>query len=237
MPRWAGFTRPLGTFANIKPLRGVVTGCNDAFLIDSRKRAELLATDPRSAEIIFPYIRGQDVDRWQSQWSETWIIFTRRGINIDGYPGVRAHLTGGCFLHHATQISDGPKEASGESGTRKADFKSALRGTSSVAVEAGAPICNRLITSALDPRFQCRIAPLNSHFAWFLLIVRSNPTSSQRSGEQAPPSSRPERRFVIGLPRSSGIISRPYSSRNRALLHGQSFASRTKPAFAGFCSM
>lgn len=84
---------PLKAFANTKPLRGIVTGFNDAFLIDSQKRNELVAADPSCSEIIYPYIRGQDVDRWQSEWSGLWIIFTRRGINIERYPAVKAHLT------------------------------------------------------------------------------------------------------------------------------------------------
>jgi hypothetical protein len=84
--------KPLKSFTKMKPLRGVVTGCNDAFLIDSSKHAELIATDPRSDDIVYPYLRGQDVGRWQSEWAETWIIFTRRGINIAEYPGVQADL-------------------------------------------------------------------------------------------------------------------------------------------------
>ena len=39
----------LRTFAKVKPLRGIVTGFNDAFLIDSRKRAELVAADTTAA--------------------------------------------------------------------------------------------------------------------------------------------------------------------------------------------
>jgi hypothetical protein len=84
---------PLRTFAKVKPLRGIVTGYNDAFLIDSRKRAELVAVDPACSEIIHPYLRGQDISRWQSEWAGNWIVFTRRGIDIDAYPAVKAHLS------------------------------------------------------------------------------------------------------------------------------------------------
>ncbi len=85
--------KPLKSFVGVKPLRGIVTGCNEAFLIDSKTRDELVRADPRSAEIIHPYLRGQDVNRWQSEWEKTWIIFTRRGIDIDSYPAVKAHLS------------------------------------------------------------------------------------------------------------------------------------------------
>lgn len=84
--------KALKTFAGVKPLRGVVTGCNEAFLIDSKTRNELVASDPNCSQIIHPYLRGQDVGRWQSEWAWTWIIFTRRGIAIDSYPAVKAHL-------------------------------------------------------------------------------------------------------------------------------------------------
>jgi hypothetical protein len=84
--------KPLRAFAGVKPLRGIVTGCNDAFLINSKTRADIIKVDPKSTEIIRPYLRGQDVDRWQSEWAETWIIFARRGIDIEAYPGVKAHL-------------------------------------------------------------------------------------------------------------------------------------------------
>ncbi|MCX6877413.1 MAG: N-6 DNA methylase [Verrucomicrobia bacterium] len=84
--------KPLKDFAGVKPLRGIVTGCNEAFLIDSKTRDELVRVDPKSAEIVHPYLRGQDVNRWQSEWEKTWIIFTRRGIEIDAYPVVKAHL-------------------------------------------------------------------------------------------------------------------------------------------------
>jgi hypothetical protein len=87
-----GTGKPLKAFAEVKPLRGVVTGCNEAFLIDSKTRNDLVTADPKSSEIIHRYLRGQDVGRWQSEWAQTWIIFTRRGIDIDAYPAVKAHL-------------------------------------------------------------------------------------------------------------------------------------------------
>ena len=48
--------------------------------------------DPRSAEIIKPYLRGQDVKRWLPEWKGLWMIFARRGIDIDAYPSVKRHL-------------------------------------------------------------------------------------------------------------------------------------------------
>ncbi|HQU46626.1 MAG TPA: Eco57I restriction-modification methylase domain-containing protein [Pirellulales bacterium] len=84
---------PLAEYAGTRPYRGVVTGFNDAFLIDGKIRNALLADDPKCSEIILPYLRGQDIDRWASDWVGLWMIFARRGIEIDAYPSVKAHLS------------------------------------------------------------------------------------------------------------------------------------------------
>ncbi|MDZ4782264.1 MAG: N-6 DNA methylase [Planctomycetia bacterium] len=83
----------LTEFAGIKPYRGVVTGCNEAFVIDSKLRDRLVAEDPKCAEVIKPYLRGQDIDRWASEWKQLWMIFSRRGIDIKVYPSLLNHLT------------------------------------------------------------------------------------------------------------------------------------------------
>ncbi|MEG2013735.1 MAG: Eco57I restriction-modification methylase domain-containing protein, partial [Anaerovoracaceae bacterium] len=46
---------------NVKIYRGVLTGYNDAFIINSHVRDELIAADPKSAEIIRPILRGRDI--------------------------------------------------------------------------------------------------------------------------------------------------------------------------------
>lgn len=83
---------PLAEYAGVKPLYGIKTGLNDAFLIDTPTRDRLVREDPACAEIIKPYLRGQDVERWHAPWNGLWMIFARRGIKIDGYPSVVRHL-------------------------------------------------------------------------------------------------------------------------------------------------
>src|SRR5690606_9182951 len=46
-----------------------------------------------SAEVIKPYLRGQDIKRWRTYWAGLYIVFTRRGIDIEKYPAIKAHLT------------------------------------------------------------------------------------------------------------------------------------------------
>ena len=54
--------------------RGVLTGCNDAFIIDGAKRAELIAADPKSDEIIRPILRGRDIKRYGYDFADLWLI-------------------------------------------------------------------------------------------------------------------------------------------------------------------
>ena len=65
---------PLGAFADANPARGILTGLNEAFLIDTPTRNALVETDAACAEIIKPYVRGQDIDRWTSGWAGLWMI-------------------------------------------------------------------------------------------------------------------------------------------------------------------
>ena len=83
---------PLVEYAGVKPYRGVLTGFNEAFLIDTPTKERLIAEDGRAAEIIKPYLRGQDIKRWLPAWAGLWMIFTRRGIAIENYPSVLRHL-------------------------------------------------------------------------------------------------------------------------------------------------
>jgi hypothetical protein len=65
---------PLKDFAGVKPYRGILTGFNEAFLIDTPTRDDLVKADPKSAEIIKRYVRGQDINRWRTDWSGLWMI-------------------------------------------------------------------------------------------------------------------------------------------------------------------
>ncbi|MCX7929072.1 MAG: type II restriction endonuclease, partial [Patescibacteria group bacterium] len=79
---------------DIQIYRGILTGYNEAFIIDGKKRAELIAQDPRSAEIIKPLLRGRDIKRYHAEWQDLWLIatFPALKLNIDDYPAVRDYL-------------------------------------------------------------------------------------------------------------------------------------------------
>jgi len=83
--------------------RGVLTGYNDAFIIDGAVKDQLIAEDPKSAEIIKPILRGRDIKRYHAKFADKWLIATHNGykndqgqrvprIDIEEYPAVKAWL-------------------------------------------------------------------------------------------------------------------------------------------------
>ena len=84
---------PLGEFVKGRMYRGVVTGLNDAFVLDAYQREELIDEDPKCAEIIKPWVRGQDIEKWSANHAGKFLIFAQRGIDIDQYPPIQRHLS------------------------------------------------------------------------------------------------------------------------------------------------
>jgi len=90
---------------------GIKTGFNEAFIIEGKKKDELIAKDPKSEEILKPILRGRDIKRYKSEFVDLWLVatFPALGINIKNYPAVMSYLK-----------SFGKKlEQSGEPGCRK----------------------------------------------------------------------------------------------------------------------
>jgi len=83
---------PLGEYVNGRFYRGIVTGLNEAFVVDRATRGRLIAEHPSSAEVLKPFVRGRDVKRWFVDYQDLWLIFTRRGIDIEKYPAIKQHL-------------------------------------------------------------------------------------------------------------------------------------------------
>lgn len=84
--------QPLGSLVEGRFFRGVTTGLNEAFIIDSKTRELLIARDRRSAEVIKPLLAGEDIRKWEFNNNGAWLIFTRRGFDIESYPAIREHL-------------------------------------------------------------------------------------------------------------------------------------------------
>ncbi|MBO1437512.1 TaqI-like C-terminal specificity domain-containing protein [Meiothermus sp. CFH 77666] len=84
---------PLGEYVGGRFYRGILTGLNEAFVVDRATRDRLIAEHKSSAEVLKPFLRGRDVKRWRIQNPDLWLIFTRRGIDIDKYPAIKKHLS------------------------------------------------------------------------------------------------------------------------------------------------
>ncbi|WP_245803698.1 DUF7149 domain-containing protein [Algoriphagus marinus] len=85
---------PLSEYVEGKIYRGVLTGLNEAFVIDQETKDRLIAEDPRSAEVIKPFLAGRDIKRYQQPKSDKFLIFTRRGIAIENYSTILSYLEG-----------------------------------------------------------------------------------------------------------------------------------------------
>ncbi|MGN8397296.1 DUF7149 domain-containing protein [Helicobacter pylori] len=95
---------------------GIKTGCNEAFIIPTEKRDEILkncddlqkdekgmSERERTKELIKPILRGKDIKRYSYEWADLWVINTHNGytsapkskippIDIEKYPAIKAHL-------------------------------------------------------------------------------------------------------------------------------------------------
>lgn len=72
---------PLVQYAGAVPYRGILTGFNAAFLIDTATKDGLIQEDPTCAALIKSYLRGQDIKRWTPEWSGLWMILLKSSEN------------------------------------------------------------------------------------------------------------------------------------------------------------
>ncbi|MFP6336938.1 Eco57I restriction-modification methylase domain-containing protein [Helicobacter pylori] len=94
---------------DIQIYRGILTGCNEAFIITTEKREEILNAcktqeeRERTERLIKPILRGKDIKRYSYEWAHLWVINTHNGytsalkskippIDIAKYPATKAHL-------------------------------------------------------------------------------------------------------------------------------------------------
>jgi hypothetical protein len=98
----------LGEYAKGKILRGVITGLTEAFVLDAKKREQLIAQDARSAEIIKPFAQGTHLRPWYVEATGEYLLELRSSANFkwpwsnagnaaeqvfrEEYPAVYEHL-------------------------------------------------------------------------------------------------------------------------------------------------
>ncbi|ADC89128.1 hypothetical protein Thal_0494 [Thermocrinis albus DSM 14484] len=83
---------------DVKIYRGVLTGYNEAFIIDTETRNRILANckteeeRKRTEELIKPVLRGRDIFKWGYKWAGLWVILTTKEVNISGLPALEEYL-------------------------------------------------------------------------------------------------------------------------------------------------
>ena len=85
---------------NVNIYRGVLTGLNEAFIITTEKRNEILANckdedeRKRTEAIIKPILRGRDIKRYYYEWAGLWVIgtFPALHLNIEDYPALKKYF-------------------------------------------------------------------------------------------------------------------------------------------------
>ena len=83
---------PLGEYVEGKVYRGILTGFNEAFVIDEETRQKLIKEDPKSEEIIKPFLAGREVKCYSIDWQGNYLIWTYVGVPIEKYPAIFNHL-------------------------------------------------------------------------------------------------------------------------------------------------
>ncbi|MFH1628268.1 MAG: TaqI-like C-terminal specificity domain-containing protein, partial [Pseudomonadota bacterium] len=73
--------KPLGEYVQGKFYYGIKTGLNEAFVIDETTRQQLIAEDPKSSELIKPWLRGRDIRKWKAQWAGLYLITIASSVN------------------------------------------------------------------------------------------------------------------------------------------------------------
>ena len=85
---------------DIQLYRGILTGYNSAFIINSTVKDALIDCDPNSADLIRPILRGRDIQRYGYSFANLWLINVHNGlkeqnikpIDINDYPAIKSHL-------------------------------------------------------------------------------------------------------------------------------------------------
>ena len=80
--------------------RGILTGCNEAFIIDEETKNRIIKEDKKSAEIIRPILRGRDITRYGYNFANLYLINTHNGIKtknilpikVNDFPAIKRHL-------------------------------------------------------------------------------------------------------------------------------------------------
>ncbi len=84
---------PLKEYIHDQYYFGIKTGLTKAFVIDENTKSELIKKDPKSAEIIKPFLTGKEVRRYGVKFENNYVVLTKIGVDIKRYPVILNWLT------------------------------------------------------------------------------------------------------------------------------------------------
>lgn len=162
------------------PLYGIKTGLNDAFVVTRAQRDAMVAADAKSAELLKPFLIGENLKRWHVESDDLWLIYTPKNrVVIGDYPAVEAHLA----PYRQRLEARATKQAWWELQQAQAAYENAFNATKIgycditntnpfAFVDAGTYLANTVYFLPSDD--MDLLAFLNSKAAWFHFTVTSN---------------------------------------------------------------
>jgi len=87
--------RPLGEYVKGKIYRGVLTGLNEAFVIDEETKKQLIKEDPNSVKLIKPFLVGKNIKRYDRPEKGKYLILIPKGWTRNNAPHPPLNLRGG----------------------------------------------------------------------------------------------------------------------------------------------
>ena len=83
----------LATFVDGRICRGIVSGLNEAFVLNAEQRERIVKKNPRAKKIIYPFLQGRCIERYCLKPANEYLIYTPHGIDMTPYPAVLEHLS------------------------------------------------------------------------------------------------------------------------------------------------
>ena len=181
---------PLGDYCEGRLYRGIITGLNEAFVIDAETRCRLIAEEINSVELIKPYLRGRDVKRWTLNDTGLYLIAFPFGFHqeLQRYPAILRHLTshevalrnrGQCKSsrngkaegqHHWLELDNNPRELYLAEFERPKIIIPAIALLPSAAIDLQGYFSNNKSTIIIPPSIGLAAAAINSSVAtWFAM--------------------------------------------------------------------
>jgi type I restriction-modification system DNA methylase subunit len=170
-----------------KPLYGIKTGLNPAFVIDDQTKQELCRKDPNSLDLLKPFIEGKHLKRWRSEPGGKWLVLIPKGWTKSRYTAATAPEAFDHFSSDYPAIAEwlSPFEARAKKRTDQGDFWWELRACAyydsfagpkliygdiiaapSMHIDSSGVICDT--TGFIVPKVTfAHLATLNSKAIWF----------------------------------------------------------------------